>query len=72
MLVTPLRRRAALGRAALLLAGLVLAWGGTRHWLSLRVPASTADERVLLEGRILSVPAREGAELRFDVDRHAR
>ncbi len=67
VLVTPLRRHAVLSRAALLLVGLCLAWGGTRHWLSLRVPASTADERVLFEGRILSVPAREGAEMHFDV-----
>ena len=67
VLVTPLRRHAVLSRAALLLVGLCLAWGGTRHWLSLRVPVSTADERVLFEGRILSVPAREGAEMHFDV-----
>ncbi len=54
-------------RAALLLVGLGVAWGSTWHWLSLRVPASAADQRVLLEGRILSVPAREGAEMHFDV-----
>ena len=67
VLVTPLRRCANAGRAALLLAGLSVAWGSTWHWLSLRVSASAADQRVLLEGRILSVPAREGAELHFDV-----
>lgn len=64
---TPLRHRATFGCAALLLAGMLMAWGGTRHWLSLRVPASTADARLLFEGCILSVPAREGTELRFDV-----
>ncbi len=67
VLLTPLRRCAMLHLAALLLLGLILAWGDTGRWLSLRVPATTADERVLFEGRILSVPAREGAELRFDV-----
>ena len=65
--VTPLRRSAGLSRVAVLLVGLNLAWGSTWHWLSLRVPPSSADQRVLLEGRILSVPAREGAETRFDV-----
>ena len=67
VLFTPLRRRAIASRVALLLVGLCLAWGSTWHWLSLRVPASKADERVLFEGRILSVPAREGAETHFDV-----
>jgi len=67
VLVTPLRHHAALGRAALLLAGLLLTWSDMRHWLSLCVPVSTSDERALFEGRIISVPAREGNELRFDV-----
>jgi competence protein ComEC len=67
VLASPLRRRAILSCAALLLAGMLLAWTGTRHWLSLRVPPSSADQRVLFEGRIISVPAREGTELRFDV-----
>ena len=67
VLLTPLRRCAISAGAALLLVGLGVAWAGTWHWLSLRVPASAADQRVLLEGRILSVPSREGAEVNFDV-----
>ena len=67
VLCTPLRRSAIPSAVALLLVGLGLAWGSTWHWLSLRVAASRADERVLFEGRILSVPAREGAETHFDV-----
>lgn len=67
VLMTPLRNRATLSRAAMLIAGMLLACGGMRHWASLRMPASTADERVLFEGRIISVPALDGAELRFDV-----
>jgi competence protein ComEC len=67
VLVTPLRRCAVPAGAALLLVGLGVAWGSTWHWLSLRVPASAEGRRVLLEGRILSVPAREGAEVHFDV-----
>ena len=67
VLITPLRRSAISTRMALLLVGLGLAWGSTWHWLSLRVAAPNADERVLFEGSILSVPAREGAEIHFDV-----
>ena len=67
VLLTPLRRCATSAGAALLLVGLGVAWAGTWHWLSLRVPASAADQRVLLEGRIISVPARDGAEVHFDV-----
>ena len=64
---TPLRRRATLMRVALLLAGMLLAWNSTRQWLALRVPVAAADTRLLVEGRILSVPAQESGELRFDV-----
>jgi competence protein ComEC len=67
VLPTRLRHRTSLRFGAWLLAGMLLSWGGTRHWQSLRVPTSTADARLLFEGHILSVPAREGAELRFDV-----
>ena len=66
VLFTPLRRHSVLSHAALLLAGLVLAWSGAAKWQSLRISPVTADERVFFEGRILSVPSREGAELHFD------
>ena len=53
---------------AWLVAGMVLASASTREWQALCVPASSADTRVLVEGVIRGVPARDGAELRFDVD----
>jgi competence protein ComEC len=65
---TPLRRRATLVRLALLPLGMLLAWYSTLHWAQLRLPATTADTRLLIEGRILTVPAREGVEIRFDVE----
>ena len=51
-----------------LLTGMVLASMSTREWLALRIPAGSADTRVLVDGVILGVPARDGVELRFDVD----
>ncbi len=67
VLTTPLRSRASLRRLALVLMGMALAWCPTRQWLTLQVPVSV-DARVLFEGRIITVPAREGAELFFDVE----
>jgi competence protein ComEC len=67
VLATSLRHCPGLRRAALLLAGLLLVWIGALHWQSLRVPASAPDSRLLFEGRIVSVPAREGTEVRFDI-----
>ncbi len=68
VLSTRLRHRSVLRRAALLLAGSLLVWIGTLHWLTLRVPASAPDSRLLFEGRIVSVPSREGTEVRFDIE----
>ena len=67
VLITPLHRCAIPRAVALLLVGLGVAWGSTWHWLSLRVSASAGDQRLLLEGHITSVPARQGAEMHFDV-----
>jgi len=51
-----------------LLAGMVLASASTQRWASQRVPATAAETRVLVEGVIRGVPARDGAELHFDID----
>jgi competence protein ComEC len=64
--VSPLRHRASSRAVALLLAGMGLAWGVTHHWLTLRMPASAAGVRVLIDARIVTVPARDGGALRFD------
>jgi len=64
---TRLRRAACLRQLALLLLGMFLAWNTARQWLALQVPASV-DARVLFEGHIVTVPAREGAELFFEVE----
>jgi competence protein ComEC len=60
------RKRAVLRQLGCLLAGFVIASVSTHQWLSLCVPAN--DGRVLIEGTIRGVPAREGAEWRFDLD----
>jgi competence protein ComEC len=66
VLLTPLRRRSSVRVLAFMLAGLWLAFFSTARWLDLRVQPRSADTRVLLEGVVISVPEREGAELRFD------
>jgi hypothetical protein len=63
---TRLRRCMAVRQFGWLLAGFALASISTQRWLALCVPAT--EGRVLLEGVIPGVPARDGAELRFDVD----
>jgi competence protein ComEC len=65
---TRLRHFVPLRGLASMLAGLVLAWLYTFQWLGLQVPAASADTRVLIEGVIRGVPARDGAELRFDME----
>jgi competence protein ComEC len=68
VLLTPLRRSAAPPLLALLLMGWVLASTAQMRWQSLRLVPEGADARVLIEGRVVSVPARDGADLRFDAD----
>jgi competence protein ComEC len=65
---TRLRKIAIARHLAALLAGMVFGWACTLHWLSLQVPAASADDRVLLQGIIRGVPVRDGPELRFDID----
>jgi competence protein ComEC len=66
VLLTPLRVAVVPRRLALLLGGMALAWLPVARWTALHVPARAADERVLLEGHILTVPARDGGEFTFD------
>jgi len=65
---TRLRKLATARCLAWLLAGMALASVSTHQWLALRVPATLADTRALVEGVIRGVPARDGAELRFDIE----
>jgi competence protein ComEC len=66
--LTPLRRHAGLSCAAFVLAGAVLSSRAAVDWLALRLDPASADERILVEGRVLDVPTRVGAELRFDAE----
>jgi len=64
----PLRRVAAIRSLAWLLTGLWLAQVVTREWWELRLLPSGSDTRVWLEGRIDTVPARDGLEVSFDAE----
>jgi competence protein ComEC len=66
--LTPLRRRAALSCAAFALAGAAPTQRASAEWLALRVEPESADQRVLVEGRVLDIPTRAGTELRFDAE----
>ena len=68
VLVLPRHARAWLRMSALMLAGMALASLGVGHWMELRLAPTGADSRLLLEGTVCSVPARDGAEWRFDAD----
>jgi len=64
-LATRLRTCTVIRHLGWLLAGFVLASVSTHRWFALCVPAT--EGRVLLEGVIRGVPARDGAEIRFDL-----
>ncbi len=66
VLLSPLRAMPWPRRQALIVIGLLLACVATLHWQQARVAAAQPDSRVLLEGEIVSVPARDGAEFGFD------
>jgi competence protein ComEC len=68
VLLSPLRARPSLRWVAWLLGGLCLAGGTTARWQVLRLLPAAADQRVLLEGQIVSVPARDGADVGFDAE----
>lgn len=62
-------RNCVAGRAVgLMLAGLCLAGSSVAHWQALRVVPAALDQRVLLDGRVMSVPARAGADVGFDAE----
>src|SRR5690242_4452422 len=62
-------RNCVAGRAVgLMLAGLCLAGSSVAHWQALRVVPAAPDQRVLLDGRVMSVPARAGADVGFDAE----
>ncbi len=66
--LTRLRRRAPWRCASFLLLGAALSSQAAVEWRALRIDPAAADERVLVEGRVLDVPTRAGAELRFDAE----
>ena len=68
VLLSPLRTHATARRLALLLAGIAWVGIGVLQWQALRLVPSGTDTRLLLEGTVLTVPARHGAELRFDAE----
>jgi competence protein ComEC len=53
---------------ALFLGGLALTLQATHEWQALCIVPAANDTRLLLEGMVVSVPARVGAEWRFDAD----
>jgi competence protein ComEC len=69
-LLTPLRALSVARRLALLLGGLWLGWLSVGCWQASLLRPPAPDSRVLLEGEISSVPARDGAELGFDAEVH--
>lgn len=66
--LTVARRCVAARAGAAVLAGLWLATHAAGQWLELSVSPGGPDERILVEGRVLTVPARAGTELRFDAE----
>jgi competence protein ComEC len=66
VLLSPLRTWRAARCLALLLGGLCLSGLVVARWQALRLPPGGAEQRVLLEGQIIDVPARDGAEVRCD------
>ncbi len=49
-------------------AAVALVLQATHEWQALRIAPGSNDTRLLLEGVVVSVPARVGAEWRFDAD----
>jgi competence protein ComEC len=68
VLLSPLRASLAVRCVAWVLGGLCLAGITTVRWQALRLPPAAPDERVLLEGQIVSVPARDSDDVGFDAE----
>jgi competence protein ComEC len=68
VLLTPSRARPAARCVAWVLGGLCLAGFTAARWQALRLPPAVPDQRVLLEGQIVTVPARDGADVGFDAE----
>ncbi|MBC8024996.1 MAG: hypothetical protein H7Y89_03310, partial [Steroidobacteraceae bacterium] len=66
--LTRLRRHASWRCAAFVLLGAALSSQSAADWIALRIAPVSADERVLVEGRVLDVPTHAGTELRFDAE----
>jgi competence protein ComEC len=65
--LSPGRHRTAIFAGAMLLAGQCLAGLGSRHWLEHRVPDSSAELRLLVEGVVDDVPDNRPGTLAFDL-----
>lgn len=66
--VTIARRLALVRALILLIGGVAMATLAVGRWQELQWPPEEADTRLLLEGRVRGVPARDGAEVRFDAE----
>ncbi len=66
--VTPLRHAAGFRVLCLCAAGCLLALGVVARWHALELPADMAQGRLLVEARVLDVPLRSGADVRFDAE----
>ena len=68
VLLSPLRGWPLARAVALVLAGLCLAGVTVTRWQALRLTPMGPDDRVLLAGQILDVPARDGMDVGFDAE----
>jgi competence protein ComEC len=64
----PLRGRGAIRALTWLLVGLWLSQAATRDWCDSRLLPPDSDTRVLLDGRIATIPVRDGLEVGFDAE----
>ncbi len=71
-LATPWRRDAGIQCVAMLLAGLLWSTQHVTGWRERLPQAGGADTRLLVEGRLVSVPVRVGETLRFDLEDRER